>query len=222
MNSYCAISDRVKSLRKSAQVTQKRLAAQAGYCIRTIRNLEAGRPVTAPTLVDVAEALHAELCEIVSPEQFQAIVQPNRTAVESLFRALAKHARLHIEDRLTEDFRYWRPGDACIPEGKSPLQLSVSAAIEDFRRQFFDHAQPVVEGWIVTHDHVVVQGISVSQEAAQRTVAPSAWCLCIRLRGDRIAEIRHYEDCCAKSVPSRLARRCSTERVAAPPVRKRC
>ncbi|MCA9262171.1 MAG: helix-turn-helix transcriptional regulator, partial [Planctomycetales bacterium] len=111
MNHYRANGERITRLRHVRNWTQERLAAAAGYSERTIRNVESEVAVSLQTLVDIAGTLDVELCEIMTLEEYQSIVKPNRAAVERIIDCLVTKNVDGILNEVADDvvFRYAGP-----------------------------------------------------------------------------------------------------------------
>lgn len=60
------MKNRVRALRKVAELTQIQLAERSGVSLPTIRRVESGKTVSMPVLLKLAEALNCTLNDIVA------------------------------------------------------------------------------------------------------------------------------------------------------------
>lgn len=60
------VKNKVRALRKVAELTQIQLSEKSGVSLPTIRRVENGRTVSVPVLMKIANALNCTLDDIVS------------------------------------------------------------------------------------------------------------------------------------------------------------
>ena len=103
------LGERLAAARLSRDITQRQLGAQAGIARTLVQRIEAGEPVTTPSLVRVLRALDSlDALDRLIPASSPSPVQELRLQGRQRRRASGAHGR---SDETPGKRRPWRWGD---------------------------------------------------------------------------------------------------------------
>ncbi len=190
---------RVRALRRTAGLTQQRLAAMAGYTDRAVRKLERGGPVRRETLEDVATALTDAGVALPAGGADALTLDRSPGERERLLRAwfdrafngrdpaavetfVAPDVLLYAEGVVRSGRDVIRGRVAALLAGFDPLRLTVDRVLCD--------GDEALAHWTVVKTH---SGpfLDLAPTGRAVTVRGSSWC---RYQGDLIVEVRDHWD----------------------------
>jgi len=103
------LGDRLAALRLSRNLTQRQLAKQAGLARTLVQRIEAGEPVTTPSLIRVLRTLDMlDALDRLIPQSSPSPVQELKLRGRQRRRASGAHGR---PDETSGSGRPWRWGD---------------------------------------------------------------------------------------------------------------
>ena len=103
------LGERLAAARLSRDLTQRQLGARAGIARTLVQRIEAGEPVTTPSLIRVLRALDMlDALDRLIPESSPSPVQELRLRGRQRRRASGAHGR---PDETSDKGRPWRWGD---------------------------------------------------------------------------------------------------------------
>ena len=193
---------RVRSLRKQAGLTQRRLATRAGYSERIVRKLERGGPVRRETLEDVLTALGDAGAATGGGEvdRFLLELPPaelERRAREWCRRAFDERDLSAVDDLIAPDVEARAEGDEY--SGREAILARVAAL-----HAAFDPIEMTIDRLTMDGRDVAVQWTASVRQVGEYAGVPAtgreavvsgySW---VRFRGGEMVEMRDHWDAAA-------------------------